>query len=149
MNISFVQFERGFDAFADYLWETKNQGKLWKVCFEADSQIWLFLIFWLGHAWFAGYPPQIWEQGGGRRVKTNVQPFHSLQFPSYPVVICRKFQNARTNVALHLEKMNISRELNWIQGWCFEGAFEEEEESEEETGFIMLNLFSLKVKTNT
>ena len=41
--------------------------------------------------------------------------------------------------------MNISRELNWIQGWCFEGAFEEEEESEEETGFIMLNLFSLKV----
>ena len=45
--------------------------------------------------------------------------------------------------------MNISRELNWIQGWCFEGAFEEEEESEEETGFIMLNLFSLKVKTNT
>lgn len=24
------QFERGFDAFADYLWESKNQGKLWK-----------------------------------------------------------------------------------------------------------------------
>ena len=24
------QFERGFDAFADYLWETKNKGKLWK-----------------------------------------------------------------------------------------------------------------------
>ena len=45
MNISFVQFERGFDAFADYLWETKNQGKLWKVCFEADSQIWLFFYF--------------------------------------------------------------------------------------------------------
>jgi len=25
-----VGFERGFDAFADYLWETKNKGKLWK-----------------------------------------------------------------------------------------------------------------------
>ena len=24
------QFERGFDAFADYLWETNNKGKLWK-----------------------------------------------------------------------------------------------------------------------
>ena len=48
MNISFVQFERGFDAFADYLWETKNQGKLWKVCFEADSQIWLFFNFVVG-----------------------------------------------------------------------------------------------------
>ena len=29
------QFERGFDAFADYLWETKNKGKLWKVNFGA------------------------------------------------------------------------------------------------------------------
>nr|ALS05107.1 cytochrome b-c1 complex subunit 9 [Labidocera rotunda] len=23
-------FERGFDATADYLWETNNKGKLWK-----------------------------------------------------------------------------------------------------------------------
>jgi len=28
--IGAVGFERGFDAFADYLWETKNKGKLWK-----------------------------------------------------------------------------------------------------------------------
>ena len=26
-----LQFERGFDSLADYIWETKNQGKLWKV----------------------------------------------------------------------------------------------------------------------
>jgi len=30
-----IGFERGFDAFADYLWETKNKGKLWKVNFGA------------------------------------------------------------------------------------------------------------------
>ena len=24
------QFERGFDALADYVWETNNKGKLWK-----------------------------------------------------------------------------------------------------------------------
>ena len=30
------QFERGFDAFADYLWETKNKGKLWKVNFGLE-----------------------------------------------------------------------------------------------------------------
>ena len=27
---SCFQFERVFDASADYLWETKNKGKLWK-----------------------------------------------------------------------------------------------------------------------
>jgi ubiquinol-cytochrome c reductase subunit 9 len=25
-----IGFERGFDSFADYLWETNNKGKLWK-----------------------------------------------------------------------------------------------------------------------
>ena len=25
-----IGFERGFDSFADYLWETHNKGKLWK-----------------------------------------------------------------------------------------------------------------------
>ena len=30
------QFERGFDAFADYLWESKNKGKLWKVNFGLE-----------------------------------------------------------------------------------------------------------------
>jgi hypothetical protein len=25
-----IGFERGFDSLADYIWETKNQGKLWK-----------------------------------------------------------------------------------------------------------------------
>ena len=28
--IRWFQFERGFDAAADTLWETTNQGKLWK-----------------------------------------------------------------------------------------------------------------------
>ena len=28
--IGAVGFERGFDSFADYIWETKNKGKLWK-----------------------------------------------------------------------------------------------------------------------
>ena len=26
----FFQFERAFDATADYIWESRNQGKLWK-----------------------------------------------------------------------------------------------------------------------
>ena len=30
-NLFSLQFERGFDSLADYIWETKNQGKLWKV----------------------------------------------------------------------------------------------------------------------
>jgi len=25
-----IGFERGFDAFADWIWETNNKGKLWK-----------------------------------------------------------------------------------------------------------------------
>jgi len=25
-----IGFERGFDSFADYLWEEHNKGKLWK-----------------------------------------------------------------------------------------------------------------------
>lgn len=27
---NFFQFERAFDATADYIWESRNQGKLWK-----------------------------------------------------------------------------------------------------------------------
>ena len=30
VDLIFFQFERGFDALADYVWETNNKGKLWK-----------------------------------------------------------------------------------------------------------------------
>jgi len=30
LNGLYFQFERGFDALADYIWETNNKGKLWR-----------------------------------------------------------------------------------------------------------------------